>query len=87
MDKLPLEIEEIILDYKAQLEYTERFDKLMFEFKSNVKYIMIHKNFSQLLVKNEKYNFYLGSDGNLLVVKNKICDDMWDNAQTIYIFT
>ncbi len=87
MDTLPLEIEKIILDYKAQLEYCDRFDKLMVEFKTNVKYVLIHKNFSQLYVKNEKYNFYLGSDGNLLIVKNKIDDNMWDNAQTIYIFT
>ena len=87
MNKLPLEIEQIILDYVAQLEYCERFDRLMVDFKTNVRYVMIHKNFSQLYIKNEKYNFYLGSDNNLLVIKNKIYDDMWDNAQTIYIFT
>ncbi len=87
MDKLPLEIEHIILDYLAQLEYCKRFDKLMREFKTSVKYVIKHKNFSQLYVKNEKYNFYLGSDNNLLVVKNKIYDDMFDNSLVIHILT
>ncbi len=54
MQKLPLCLEEIILDYKNQLEVTEKYDRCMEELLDETKYEIFDKyaNYSQMIRGN-----------------------------------
>ena len=50
MDFLPLDIENIILDYKNELEFTEKYDKI-------IKSILIHKKYTKIIMCKKCGNY------------------------------
>ena len=62
--------ENIIWDYVAQLDYTEKYNKVMNELKAKTFYLMMSDRFSVVWYNERYHHFYLGSAGSLMIVRN-----------------
>ena len=58
MNQLPLCIEEIIIDYKNQLEVTQKYDRCMKEMSEKIKYGMNLQKEESMLVMGDTTTFY-----------------------------
>jgi len=58
ISKLPKVIEDIILDYVAQIEHSYRLRRLNIEFNEKINYYYFNSNFSKMCVLNRRYTYY-----------------------------
>jgi len=62
MNFLPKEIEDIIVDYKNQLEYTEKYDKVIGELNNTLKHYSIKNDIVYLITEKRPNDFTIAKD-------------------------
>ena len=87
MDKLPLEIEKIILNYKDQLDFAEKYDKVVQQLKNHVKYESDSERFSHLSFNGLEIHYYLSLGSDLMVIRRGYRGTHYfHNNEIVYLF-
>ena len=88
MDKLPLVIEEIILEYVNQLIFTEKYAKVIRQLKDEVVYECEEgTRFSHLCFNGNEIHYYQSINSDLMVIRRGTRGTHYFyNNEVVYLF-